>query len=93
MQVVQNAFGHPAKCLEGMLVASHQRLHFHVGDELDVAGAAESQGCAEGMQGVGALPELHPVHLQLLAGFGLETHHRVGRRLRFERAHEGTQLT
>ena len=38
--VVKHAFGHAAKRLEGTLVASHERLHLHVADELDVAGGA-----------------------------------------------------
>ena len=90
--VVQHASGYTAKGLEGSLVARHQRLHLHVGDELHVAGAAVTQRGAKGMQRVCSFPELYPVHLQLLAWRGLETHDRIGRRFRFERAQKYEQL-
>ena len=87
--VVQNALGEAAKCLEGMLVAGDQRLHFHVGDELDKAHAAVAQRRAEGVKRVAALAKFNPVDLRLLARRGLEPYHRIHRHGRLEIEHPG----
>ena len=59
------------------LGAADQRL---VADELHVAGLAEAQGGAEGVQRRAALAELDPVDPQLFVHRRREAHHRVGRR-------------
>src|SRR5208283_2688122 len=70
--VVKHLARDPAEEVERPLVASEQRLHSLIGDELDVAGTAPTQRSDEHRQPILATSNRREVSLHLVARFGLE---------------------
>ena len=80
--VIQHLARRAAERQKSVLVRLDQRLDPLVGDELDVGRPAPAQRRDEYRKPVAAAPNHRPVHLHLLAGFGLKPDHRLNRLLR-----------
>jgi hypothetical protein len=85
--VVQHLVRHPAKGEKRVIVRLDQRLDPLVGDELDIGGAAPTQGRHKHRKPVAASPNDRPVDLHLLARPGLKTDDGSSSFLWLERGH------